>query len=401
MYLFWFERIVRSAIQVLDEVDDETKSTWALPFWNYSSGFESRRLPRAFLDRFLADGSTPNPLRVPGRNLNTGGTMPSPTVGLTQALAPSSFAGNVEFGGARTSWNHFNDDPAAAASPLEITPHGAVHVQVGGLMANFDTAGLDPLFWLHHANIDRLWEVWLGMPGRANTTESAWLSGETFHFHDENGVPKSQQVADVLDPQAQLNYRYDGIPSPGGQFEEAQPVEPEPHHPAELVGATDQPVDLTGDTSSVTFGVTAPTGPLGAEAAVVPSRVLLEIEDVTSPDSPGVTYAVYVNVPDDNPATDDEHYVGTASFFGIEEQRDPDNEHPGMRLGFDITDLHHRLDAEGRWRDQVSVTFVPLYVEPGPAPERGDDQIEIPEGEALVVQEPGTVRVGRVSVFFQ
>ena len=27
-------------------------------------------------------------------------------------------------------------------------------------MASFFTAGLDPVFWMHHANIDRLWETY-------------------------------------------------------------------------------------------------------------------------------------------------------------------------------------------------------------------------------------------------
>jgi tyrosinase len=35
MYLYWFERIVRSVIQTLDEVDERTKATWALPYWDY------------------------------------------------------------------------------------------------------------------------------------------------------------------------------------------------------------------------------------------------------------------------------------------------------------------------------------------------------------------------------
>jgi hypothetical protein len=38
-----------------------------------------------------------------------------------------------------------------------------MHVRVGGFMGAFNSAGLDPLFWLHHCNIDRLWEVWRKM----------------------------------------------------------------------------------------------------------------------------------------------------------------------------------------------------------------------------------------------
>jgi hypothetical protein len=39
-----------------------------------------------------------------------------------------------------------------------------------GWMLDPSLAALDPIFWLHHANVDRLWEVWLQRAGPANTT---------------------------------------------------------------------------------------------------------------------------------------------------------------------------------------------------------------------------------------
>jgi hypothetical protein len=38
--------------------------------------------------------------------------------------------------------------------------HGGVHVRVGGDMGSVPSAGYDPIFYLHHANIDRLWAAW-------------------------------------------------------------------------------------------------------------------------------------------------------------------------------------------------------------------------------------------------
>lgn len=40
--------------------------------------------------------------------------------------------------------------------------HGLVHIAVGGEAGQMSTARspADPLFWLHHANIDRLWASW-------------------------------------------------------------------------------------------------------------------------------------------------------------------------------------------------------------------------------------------------
>jgi hypothetical protein len=38
--------------------------------------------------------------------------------------------------------------------------HGSVHVRTGGDMGGVPTAGYDPIFYLHHANVDRLWASW-------------------------------------------------------------------------------------------------------------------------------------------------------------------------------------------------------------------------------------------------
>lgn len=38
--------------------------------------------------------------------------------------------------------------------------HGRGHGSVGGHMGNFFVSPLDPVFWLHHGQVDRLWAVW-------------------------------------------------------------------------------------------------------------------------------------------------------------------------------------------------------------------------------------------------
>jgi hypothetical protein len=63
---------------------------------------------------------------------------------------------------------------------------------------------------------------------------------------------------------------------------------------------------------------------------------------------------------------------------------------------FDITDLYNRLNDAGLWRpDQVSVHFVPLYVQPRPGPLSAGPQV--PGSEPR----PGAITVGRVGVHFQ
>ncbi|RKP09204.1 hypothetical protein THASP1DRAFT_3510, partial [Thamnocephalis sphaerospora] len=42
---------------------------------------------------------------------------------------------------------------------LEGPPHGVVHMGIGGDMASM-TSPNDPLFWVHHSFIDKLWSDW-------------------------------------------------------------------------------------------------------------------------------------------------------------------------------------------------------------------------------------------------
>lgn len=53
--------------------------------------------------------------------------------------------------------------------------HNGVHGWVGGTMALITTAPADPVFWLHHAQIDRLWSIWQAEP--ANAGKNPQLAG--------------------------------------------------------------------------------------------------------------------------------------------------------------------------------------------------------------------------------
>lgn len=421
MYLYWFEQIVRRVIQELKEVDDETKEAWALPYWDYSRNEVTRSLPPAFRSDTLPDGSE-NPLFDPTRDprLNSGRFGLGPLQVDLGALRWPVFSLPVQpgrpsgFGGPPVGLHHTFGGGQGA---LEGTPHGAVHVAVGGRMGHPNSAGLDPIFWLHHANIDRLWSSWLAQPGRSNPTSTAWLDQDEFFFHNENGEAVDENGDDikhttrqVLDEVADLGYKYAELSTldevrRAGPLEAVAMSEP-PERPTELVGATDEPLELTGHPATVRFEISRPSGPLSAEEAG-PSHVYLNVENIQAEENPGLSYAVYVNVPDeDDDPTNDAHYVGNVTFFGIELAQDLDRDHPGghggLRHAFDITDLYTRLRDEGKWdQERVTVTFAPLDLVPLQTAGPLAAEPEPPEPEPESEEETPPVTIGRVSLFYE
>ena len=158
MYIYHFERILRAA-----SGDPE----FALPYWNYS--VPARALPSIF--REPADVS--NPLFVPQRrtrdpNINGGESVPAAITDVSNAFSFTNFASptgsGLSFGG------QIVPAPRHFSSPhgrLEMQPHDIIHVVVGGSgwMSDPNFAARDPIFWLHHCNIDRLWNRWLSLGG--------------------------------------------------------------------------------------------------------------------------------------------------------------------------------------------------------------------------------------------
>ena len=78
-----------------------------------------------------------------------------------------------------------------AFTPLLQGLHNSGHAWVGGSMGNIRTAPADPVFWMHHAEIDRIWAEWqVAHPGQNPTLAGAaaimdpWTETEvdTRHF---------------------------------------------------------------------------------------------------------------------------------------------------------------------------------------------------------------------------
>ena len=57
---------------------------------------------------------------------------------------------------------------------MEGNPHGSAHTSFGGIdLASIGTAAKDPLFFLLHCNVDRLWAKWQRQNGRFDPAHGA------------------------------------------------------------------------------------------------------------------------------------------------------------------------------------------------------------------------------------
>lgn len=210
-YTYHFERILRMHTE-----DD----SFSLPYWNYEDE-RNRKFPREFGIQFL-DGNpyntakeNQNPLYLAQRNFYltkyehpfVSNFQPliqlSPyAVDTTRPMAtPVFFSVSEEdaLGGG------IDDSSLKTRGLLEMYPHHHVHRSVGGVLVGFDeegnivevngamaappTAAFDPIFPIHHTNIDRLWAAWSCMPGKGwgNLPDKEWFDERPWIFFDVDG----------------------------------------------------------------------------------------------------------------------------------------------------------------------------------------------------------------------
>ena len=75
---------------------------------------------------------------------------------------------------------------------MEGNPHGSAHVSFGGSISSIPTAARDPLFFLLHCNVDRLWAKWQRQNGRFNPAVAA--------SYDSAAAPIGHNLPDSMWP---------------------------------------------------------------------------------------------------------------------------------------------------------------------------------------------------------
>lgn len=183
-YLYFHERILGKLIN---------NANFRLPFWGWdSAGFRALPTP------YVTPNDPSNPLFNSTRGLAPGTALPDTSVGSTIINNVLTLGSFDDFGGT-----------ASGSGTPEGSPHGTVHGDVGGDMGFFSSAARDPVFYQHHATVDKLWSDWnKASSTHTNPTDPAFRN-LTFTFFDENKVWRSITAAQVLDHENSLRYVYE------------------------------------------------------------------------------------------------------------------------------------------------------------------------------------------------
>jgi len=355
MYVYFFERIVRKV---------SGNASFTLPYWNYSvSGPLHGVMPPEF--RMPTDQVFSSLfMKIRNDGVNEGQPIdknrPSDYLSL-DALDQCTYAPN----GAEPGF----------CMKLDFPLHGRIHVLVGKVnnMGDVPTAANDPVFWIHHCNIDRLWESW-NKAGRKNLTNPNFLS-KSFIFADENGTRVEAKVRDFLDV-AKLGYSYDKLETP------SKPCAPTISQKMFQMRAKTQaaasirlgstPVQVTLDLSAQANKSAPANFATTLKAMKSQSRIYLIVRNLSADAQPGIPYDIYLDLPADIPIEKrDVHLVGSIHFFDAVNHGTGGAAHGGMNMpqgvsnksnkffSFDITNIAKNLERNKLLNAKPVLTIAP------------------------------------------
>ena len=176
-YLWWLEQNLQDQVAGV-----------SLPYWDWTA---QQAVPASYAARRL--GAAANPLFATQAIAPTA----SPPIRRRTVRRPGTTPGSM-LPTAPEIADLLNDSDWASFSDRLENFHDQVHVWVGGDMSDITTAAYDPIFFAHHAMIDRVWSLWQVRNGNG---------GIPADLLSEPLMPFNKTTADVLDVQ-RLGYEY-------------------------------------------------------------------------------------------------------------------------------------------------------------------------------------------------
>ena len=228
------------------------------------------------------------------------------------------------FASSKTTSHVLQPNDTTQFSVLEGFPHNKVHNCIGGVaaidpgpygsMTNF-LSPVDPIFFLHHSNMDRLWDVWTrkqiarGLPILPGGTDFAPFMSEAFLFYvDGDGRYVGPRKAGEYVNTAAFDYDY------MGGF--ASDLEKEP----KALRSSAKPTTIKGVRNADAASVVVPN--LLIKNHLADSRPQTLIAEITMARPDGLSntreFDVLINAPEGVTQVDADspYYAGTIAFFG-------------------------------------------------------------------------------------
>lgn len=225
-------------------------------------------------------------------------------------------------------------------------PHNIIHGDIGGDMNDPALAARDPIFWIHHANVDRLWCSW--NQTYSNPTKTDWLDYDKYTFINpqSNRVYTPREINDTR----KNGYYYENLESRPMLTTAPQTIGSDlltglraaaPMGPAGVAiaaagtGILEASFNLAGGQQKKLTNSSTPAGQ-------PPDRLLLLMDGVRI--KQGVACRLFLNCPYLSPKTeiDSQHYVNTFALF-THHHADNDAHSHGTQVVMDITEIVARL----------------------------------------------------------
>lgn len=241
-----------------------------------------------------------------------------------------------------------------------------------GLMADPGLAGLDPVFFMHHANIDRMWDAWNVTGNNQNPTDANWLAGPSANGNsqfampmDSAGTPWYYIPSDVINTKnlkyyggTTYSYTYDDLSLTSysntppviqnlgqrlmklGVTKKVKGITMSTNNNSELVGASGNAIALNSGATQTSVKLdkagwkSVANSLKNASATTQPDEVYLMLENVTGTNNSNIL-SVYVN----------NKFVKSVSLFGIRMASMKNSAHggSGLTFKFNITSIIDEL----------------------------------------------------------